>query len=113
MIHDQESHRNRKKPDVYGNNTLNTHGMEDGRKRGKKGKGLTKMTPLTCHVLQKKHGREEGGGTSSSLTDLSFSTQVAVVAAEHVVLPTRRKTPDWISVCYQVNHPITSHGCDE
>lgn len=98
---------------MYGNNALNTHGMEYGGKRGKKGKDLTKMTPLTCRVLQKKHRGEEGGGTSSSLADLSFSTQVVIVATEHVVLPTLRKTPDWISFCYQVNHPITSHGCDE
>lgn len=47
---------NRKKPDVYGNNALNTHGMEYGGKRGKKGKDLTKMTPLTCRVLQKNTG---------------------------------------------------------
>lgn len=82
-------------------------------KGGKTREKTTKMTPLTCHVLPKKHRREEGGGTSSSLTDLSFSTQVLIIATEHVVLPRLRETPDWISFGYQVNHPITSHGCDE
>lgn len=79
---------------------------------GRKGKRkhLTKMTPLTCHILYRKT-QETGGGGTSSLTDLLFSIEVVIIRTKRIVLPTVRQTPDWISFCYQVNHPITSHSC--
>lgn len=57
--------------------TVNTHEMDYGRK--KKRKHLTKMSPLTCHVLHQKKPtgdrRVKGLLKTSSLTDLSFPTE--------------------------------------
>ena len=56
---------------MYGKNTVNTHGMEYGRK-GKK-KTLNKNDPTNMpHPASEKHGRQEGRLQASSLADLSF-----------------------------------------
>lgn len=97
---------------MYGNNTVNTHEMEYGRK-GKR-KTLHKNDPTNMpHPASENTGdrRAEGLLQTSSLTDLSFPIEVVIVRTKRIVLPTVRQTPDWISFCYQVNHPITSHSC--
>lgn len=82
--------------------------MEYDRK-GKK-KTLNKNDPTNMpHPAFKKHRRQEGLLQTSLLTDLSFPIEVVIIGTKRIVLPTVRQTPDWISFCYQVNHPITSH----
>lgn len=94
---------------MYGNNTLNTHGMENGRKG--KGKHLTKMTPLTCHILRREDTAEgRAQGLLLHWTDLLFSIEEVIIRTKRIILPTVRRTPDWISFCYQANRLITLYG---
>lgn len=96
---------------MYGDNTVNTHEMEYGRK-GKK-KTLNRNDPTNMpHPALRNTGdrRAEGLLQTASLTDLSFPIEVVIVRTKRIVLPTARQTPDWISFCYQANHLITSHS---
>lgn len=78
-----------------------------------KRKHLTKMTPTNMPRPASRnagHRKAEGLLQASLLADLSFPIEVVIIRTEHIVLPTVRQTPGWISFCYQANRPITSHS---
>lgn len=60
-------------------------------------KHLTKVTPLTCHVLHwKNKGDRRADGLllqTPSLSDLSFPIQVVIIRTKHIVLPTSEADP--------------------
>lgn len=68
------------------------------------------MSPANMpHPASEKKTQETGG--TPPLTDLLSPIEVVIIRTKRIMLPTVRQTPDWISFCYQVNHPITSRSC--